>query len=141
MQTEFVLGGTKLTPQDWKAANYAHYYNSSKELEQSKLLRNAALGLCDKASSRARDNQLDVTKRLDYRLRNVTDWKSMVDKEKLAVTNEMQALRYHINLLRNALHATEGPLEIPKKALAVRRKRTGNDLVSDQVEIELYKEK
>ncbi len=67
MQTALVQVGTKLTPQDWKAANYAHYFNSSKELEQSKLLRNAALNLCGKASTRARDNQLDVTKKLDGR--------------------------------------------------------------------------
>ena len=139
MQTELVTIGAKLTPQDWKASNYAHYFNSKKELEQSKLLRNATLELCGKAAERARENQLGVTKKLDGRLRDVTSWKSTVDKEKLAVANEMQALRYHISLLKNALRATEVPLEIPKKALAVRRKRTGSDLVRDQVEIELYK--
>ena len=139
MQTEIVQIGTKLNPQEWKASNYAHYFNSKKELEQSKLLRDATLNLCGKAAERSRSNQLNVTRKLDSRLQNVSSWKSNVDKEKLAVANEMQALRYHISLLKNALNATEIPLEIPKKALAVRRKRTGSDLVRDQVEIELYK--
>ena len=139
MQSELVPMGTKLNPQEWKAANYAQYFNSKKELEQSKLLRDATLQLCEKSAERARSNQIGVTRRLDYRLRDVSGLKSSVDKEKLAVANEMQALRYHISLLRNAFAATEMPMEIPRKALAVRRKRTGNDLVRDQVEIELYK--
>lgn len=138
MQTEVIQVGTKFTPQDWKASNFAHYFNSKKELEQSKILRNATLQLCDKSSDRARYNQIGVTRKLDVRLRDVSDWKRNVDKEKLAASNELQALRYHIQLLKNASDATEKPLEIPKKALAVRRKRTGNDLVRDQVEIELY---
>jgi len=140
MQSELVQVGTKLNPQEWKAANYAHYFNSKKEIEQSKLLRDATFNLCDHSAERARNNQIGVTRKLDYRLRDVSSLKSNVDKEKLAVANEMQALRYHISLLRNAFNATELPLEIPKKALAVRRKRTGNDLVRDQVEIDLYKE-
>ena len=139
MQSELVQIGTKLNPQEWKAANYAHYFNSKKEVEQSKLLRDTTLHLCERAAERARNNQIQVTRRLDTRLRDVSGWKGSVDKEKLAVANEMQALRYHISLLKNALAATEMPLEIPKKALAVRRKRTGNDLVRDEVEIELYK--
>ena len=139
MQSELVQIGTKLNPQEWKAANYAHFFNSKKELEQSKLLRDATLHLCEKSAERARNNQIGVTRKLDYRLRDVSGLKGTVDKEKLAVANEMQALRYHISLLKNALAATEIPMEIPKKALALRRKRTGSDLVRDQVEIELYK--
>ena len=139
MQSELVQVGTKLNPQEWKAANYAHFFNSKKELEQSKLLRDATLQLCEKSAERARSNQIGVTRRLDYRLRDVSSLKGNVDKEKLAVANEMQALRYHISLVRNALAATEFPMEIPKKALSMRRKRTGSDLVRDQVEIELYK--
>jgi len=104
------------------------------------LLRDATLHLCEKSAERARNNQIGVTRKLDYRLRDVSGLKGTVDKEKLAVANEMQALRYHISLLKNALAATEIPMEIPKKALALRRKRTGSDLVRDQVEIELYKE-
>ncbi len=140
MQTEFITVGTKLTPQDWSAANYAHSYNSKKELEQSKLLRGATLDLIGKAAERARDNQGVVTRKIDKRLQTVTNWKSEVDKEASAVAAEMKALSYHINLLQNALNSTHGPLEIPKKSLSVRRKRTGNDLVRDNVEIELYAE-
>ena len=140
MQTEFMQVSTKLTPQDWLANNYAHSFNSKKELEQGKFLREATLDLVGKAAERARHHQTKVSGKLDKRLQTVTNWKSEVDKEAHAVAAEMKALSYHINLLQNALNATQVPLEIPKKSLAVRRKRTGNDLVRDTVEIELYSE-
>ena len=140
MQTEYIQVSSKLTPQDWHAANYSHNYSSKKELEQAKMLRDATMDLVGKACERARQNQTDVTKKIDKRLHKVTNWKSEVDKEAQAVAAEMKALSYHINLLENALNATNNPLEIPKKSLSVRRKRTGNDLVRDDVEIQLYTE-
>eukprot|EP00112_Aurelia_sp_Birch-Aquarium-sp1_P022809 Seg6559.1 transcript_id=Seg6559.1/GoldUCD/mRNA.D3Y31 product=Tektin-4 protein_id=Seg6559.1/GoldUCD/D3Y31 len=140
MQTEFIQVTSKLTPQDWHAANYAHNYSSKKELEQSKMLRSATMDLLGKSAERARSNQTDVTKKIDKRLQKVTNWKSEVDRESQAVSAEMKALSYHINLLENALNSTENPLTVPKKSLSVRRKRTGNDLVRDNVEIQLYTE-
>ena len=139
MTTSFVQVNSKITPQEWHATNYAHYFNSKKEVDQGLLLRNATYDLMNKASSRARKNQLAVTNKLAGRLSDVTNLKAEVDKEHSAVCTEMNALKYHIGLLRNALDATAGPLENPKKAISLRRKRTGNDLVRDQVEIQLHK--
>lgn len=84
-------------------------------------------------------NQLECSKRLAERLKDIHFWRSELAREISDLLSETEAMLAQKKRLENGLRCTEIPLHIASDNLNCRQRREGNDLVQDDVELNLLK--
>jgi hypothetical protein len=82
---------------------------------------------------------MDVNKKLDNRIHDISYWKAELEKQHNETVAEIKALQAFIGRLEKGLAATEKPLNIAQQCLGFRERRVRIDLVHDRVENHLSK--
>ncbi|XP_031429251.1 tektin-1 [Clupea harengus] len=131
----------KFLPREWKHANDVHYGNAESERIRSELLTADSQRLmeqCDRATKRMQEQ---ASKRLEQRIHDIKFWKLELDKKLDEVVHETENLITCQSRVHRALESCSEPLRVTMQGLVEREKRVGIDLVHDEVEQELMREK
>ena len=86
-------------------------------------------------------NQSDNTKRLQNRARDIDDWKQCLERAIRAMTDEICTLEEQRRRLKQAMNVLQMPESIVTECLETRTRRPDNEIVRDEPEEELIKEK
>ncbi|UJR27298.1 hypothetical protein I4U23_008593 [Adineta vaga] len=130
----------KYNPNEWHENNYAKYYQTFQDRDESEKQRWQATRTENETLALSHQTQALSTKKLQQRLHDVNFWKFELNRMIEDVRNETDLLVAQKKRLTNALDATEAPLHIATESLANRDRRYGEDRVYDGVEVALMKE-
>ncbi|XP_076451129.1 tektin-4-like [Babylonia areolata] len=130
----------KYNPSEWHEGNYAKYYQSFVDRDQSERNRHESKRTRNETGELANATQDDVTKKLGERCEDLDFWKSELNREIQDVIDVTDNLLAQKKRLENALRAAEIALHISTDNLNCRQRRLGLDLVQDAPEISLLKE-
>lgn len=130
---------TRYTPQDWLTSNQSGFHASDRVRAGAELMRLDATRLCREVCDKTKKNQDESTKRLGDRMEEVEHWKKELQNELDNMIEENRAMEKMFGCVEKALAETEEPLNIAQRCLFEREKRSGIDLVHDNVEEELLK--
>lgn len=86
-------------------------------------------------------NQCDNTKRLQNRSRDIDDWKQCLERAIRAMTDEICTLEEQRRRLKQAMNVLQMPESIVSECLQTRTRRPDQELVRDEPEEELIREK
>lgn len=86
-------------------------------------------------------NQSDNTKRLQNRSRDIDDWKQCLEQAIRAMTDEICTLEEQRRRLKQAMNVLQIPESIASECLRTRTRRPDQELVRDEPEEQLIKEK
>lgn len=86
-------------------------------------------------------NQCDNTKRLQNRSRDIDDWKQCLERAIRAMTDEICTLEEQRRRLKQAMNVLQMPESIVSECLQTRTRRPDQELIRDEPEEELIKEK
>lgn len=131
---------TKYTPEDWQTSNSSYFSASDRSRSAAELMRMDASRVCREACDKTRKTQNESTKKLGDRVGDTEYWKKEVQNELDSVIQETADLQKVSDCVEKALAETEEPFNITRQCLMEREKRTGIDLVNDEVEKQLLKE-
>lgn len=129
----------KFSPQQWRSSNLLNVSSGEKERATAERLRDECSRLRTETSLRTHRTQMDVNKKLDNRIHDISYWKAELEKQHNETVAEIKALQAFIGRLEKALAATERPLNIAQQCLGFRERRVKIDLVHDSVENHLSK--
>ena len=129
----------KINPPEWHESNYAKYYQSFANRDNSENVRNQSKDSIKETEAITNATQNETTKKLNERLKDITFWKGEVEREIEDIICETDQLLAQKKRLEVALRATEVPLHISTDNLDCRLRRQGVDLVQDEVELNLLK--
>jgi len=130
----------KYNPPEWHETNYAKYYQSFADRDNSEKVRHSAKATIKETDAITEQAQAESTKKLGERLKDINFWKFELNREIQDMISETDLLLAQKKRLENALRATEIPLHIATDNLNCRQRRQGVDLVQDDVELNLLKE-
>ncbi|XP_062408048.1 tektin-1 [Sardina pilchardus] len=131
----------KFLPHEWKHANDVNRGNAESERARSERLTVESQRLmeqCDRATKHMQDQ---ARKRLEQRIHDIKFWKLELDKKLDEVVSETEDLVTSKSRVQKALESCFEPLRVTMQCLEEREKRVGIDLVHDEVEQDLMKEK
>lgn len=86
-------------------------------------------------------NQCDNTKRLQNRSRDIDDWKQCLERAIRAMTDEICTLEEQRRRLKQAMNVLQMPDSIVSECLQTRARRPDQELVRDEPEEQLIREK
>lgn len=129
----------KYTPQQWRTSNVLNVSSGEKERATAERLRDECSRLRTETALLTHRTQTDVNKKLEYRISDITYWKTELEKQHAETVAEIKALQAFIGRLEKALAATERPLNVSKQCLEYRERRVKVDLVHDNVETHISK--
>lgn len=129
----------KYTPQQWRTSNVLNVSSGEKERATAERLRDDCARLRTETALLTHRTQTDVNKKLEYRIHDITYWKTELEKQHAETVVEIKALQAFIGRLEKALAATEKPLNVSKQCLDYRERRVKIDLVHDNVETHISK--
>lgn len=130
---------SKYAPNEWHESNYAKYYHSFVDRDNAERIRHESKRCANETESTTNKTQAEVTKKLGERIQDINFWKFELEREIRDVIAETDLLLEQKKRLENATRATEIPLHISTDNLNCRQRRTGVDLVQDDVELGLLK--
>uniref|UniRef100_A0A3B3QEQ7 Tektin n=1 Tax=Paramormyrops kingsleyae TaxID=1676925 RepID=A0A3B3QEQ7_9TELE len=128
-------------PSEWRQANQEHYGNANAELSRSERLIAASKRLVEESDKAVQRMQQDVNKRLEQRIQDIRFWRQELNLSLENMVLEVEALLTLRTRLERALAGCSEPLDVTLQCLAERENRVGIDLVHDEVEKELKKQK
>ncbi|KAL2096098.1 hypothetical protein ACEWY4_008246 [Coilia grayii] len=131
----------KFLPHEWRHGNNVQYRNAESERARSERLTAESERLieqCEKATKRMQD---EASKRLEQRIHDIKYWKLELDRKLDEVVRETENLITCKSRVQRALESCSEPLRVTIQCLIEREKRMGIDLVHDEVEQELMKER
>lgn len=131
---------SKFNPAEWHESNYAKYYQSFVDRDNSEKICNNSSAVLKETAATTKATQDAATKLLTERLHDVNFWKFELNREIQDVIAETDLLLVQEKRLQKAIRATEVPLHIATDNLNCRKRREGVDLVQDEVELSLLKE-
>jgi len=131
---------TRYTPGDWFKSNVSNYKTSESWRKSAERLREDTNRLVQEKDQLTFRTQRETSKNLGERVSNITFWKSELQHETDNQVAETNALIEVKKRLERALAETEGPLQVAQECLYHRERRSGIDLVHDDVETNLLKE-
>jgi len=137
---KLVEAPTKYTQKEWNVSNHLNYEKSEKERKTGEMIRDESARLAHETHITTLKTQNDVNKKIEQRLKDISFWKSELDRQYKETEDEIKRMIEYKNRLEVALNATEIPLHIAKECLQNRQKRMSIDLVHDDVEVQLLKE-
>lgn len=137
---KIVQGPTRFTHPEWTTSNLTKYSNAEVERAAAERLVEESKRLADETEKRTEKTQRDVNKKFEQRLDDINYWKNELDDKLNGLSVEIDNLNAFKTRVEKALEATSEPLHIAQQCLANREKRTGIDLVHDDVQKQLIKE-
>ncbi|KAK3741097.1 hypothetical protein QZH41_013933, partial [Actinostola sp. cb2023] len=130
----------KFSPQQWRSSNVLNVSSGEKERATAERLRDECSRLRTETALQTHRTQMDVNKKLDTRIHDISYWRAELEKQHNETVAEIKALQAFIGRLEKASAATEKPLNIAQQCLGFRERRVKIDLVHDRVENHLSKE-
>jgi len=131
---------SRYTPGDWFKSNVSTYKTSESWRKNAERLREDTKRLVQEKDQLTERTQRETDKNLGERVSSIAFWKSELQHETSNQIAETNALKAQRKKLEQFLDETEAPLHVAKECLYHREKRTGNDLVHDDVEKKLIQE-
>lgn len=99
--------------------------------------KNSIMRACDITAL----NQSDNTKRLQHRSKDIDDWKQCLERTIRSMTDEICTLEEQRRRLKVAMKVLQMPDSIVSECLQTRSRRPDQEIVRDEPEEELIKEK
>uniref|UniRef100_W5ULF1 Tektin n=1 Tax=Ictalurus punctatus TaxID=7998 RepID=W5ULF1_ICTPU len=131
----------KFLPSEWKHANHTRFRSAEAERARSVRLTAECKRLIEESEKSVRCMQQDANNRLEKRLKDVTFWRQELEQKLHEMVQEIEQLLVIKDRVERALGSCSGPLQATLDCLDERQKRVEIDLVHDEVEKELQKEK
>ncbi|XP_072547640.1 tektin-1 [Salminus brasiliensis] len=131
----------KFLPSEWKHANQVHFGIAETERARSERLGAECKRLVEESEKSVRRMQQDANKRLEQRIKDIKFWRQELDQKLQEMVQEIEVLITYKNRVEKALESTSEPLKATLDCLDERQKRVAIDLVNDEVEREMLKEK
>jgi len=126
---------------DWFTSNYANSTNAERQRGASHDVRQEARFLRNETDNKTKWDQLDNNTRLSDRVDIIRKWKDILEKTLADLDKEIADLSDSKDSLENCLEAKNIPTETNIENLVTREGRQTIDLVEDEVEDQLHKEK
>ncbi|XP_024298038.1 tektin-1 [Oncorhynchus tshawytscha] len=131
----------KFLPPEWRLANQIHYGNAEVERSRSERLTAESKRLIEESGMAAKRMQQDANKRLEQRIHDIKFWRTELDQKLEEVVQEIEVLISYKSRVERALESCAEPLRVALQCLTERQRRVSIDLVHDDVERELMKER
>ncbi|KAI1890178.1 hypothetical protein AGOR_G00171010 [Albula goreensis] len=131
----------KFLPSEWLLTNQVQYGNAEAECSRSERVIASSKALVEETDKATQRMQQDVNKKLEQRIHNVRFWKEELNRELDEMTREMEELQTFRTRVEKALESCSEPLQVTQQCLTEREKHEGTELVHDEAELELRKEK
>ncbi|KAM6110800.1 tektin-1 [Pterocles gutturalis] len=130
----------KFHPSEWDIANKMQCASTESQQSRSECMIAESQRLLDEIEKKTRKTQSDVNKKIEQRREEIKFWKQELDNKLEQIVHETEVLLTFKTRLEKSLESCREPLDIAQKCLLNRQRRTGIDLVHDEVEQELVKE-
>lgn len=131
----------KFTHGEWTHSNHSNYNTAEQQRAAAERLIDESDRLIDETDVTTKKTQRDVNKKFEQRLDDITFWKDELNRKLDDTKHEIDTLVAYQTRLRNALEACQEPLAIVNQCLGYRENRVAIDLVHDDVERNLLKER
>ncbi|XP_076832614.1 tektin-1 isoform X2 [Brachyhypopomus gauderio] len=131
----------KFLPSEWKCANQVRLGAAEAERARSERLTAQCKRLMEESEKSASRLQQDANKKLEHRIKDIKFWKLELDQKVQEMVQEIDVLITYKNRVERALESLSEPLKATLECLKERQGRVAVDLVSDEAEKELLKEK
>ncbi|XP_041456627.1 tektin-1-like [Lytechinus variegatus] len=139
--SKLIQAPQRFTHGEWNYSNHANYNSAEKQRASAERLIDESNRLLDETEEATKKTQRDVNKKFEQRLDDVTYWKDELERKLKDSKDEIEMLLAYKTRLQNALEACKEPLDIVNKCLNYREGRVAIDLVHDDVEKNLLKER
>ncbi|NXE09887.1 TEKT1 protein, partial [Lophotis ruficrista] len=130
----------KFHPSEWDIANKMQRATTESQKSRSEHVTAESQRLLNEIEKTTQKTQSDVNKKIEQRREEIKFWKQELDNKLEQIVHETEILLTLKTRLEKSLESCKEPLIITKKCLLNRQRRTGIDLVHDEVEQELVKE-
>ncbi|XP_014017688.2 tektin-1 isoform X2 [Salmo salar] len=131
----------KFLPPEWRLANQIHYGNAEAERSRSERLTAESKRLIEESGMAAKRMQQDASKRLEQRIHDIKFWRTELDQKLEEIVQEIEVLISYKSRVERALESCAEPLRVALQCMTERQRRVSIDLVHDDVERELMKER
>lgn len=126
---------------DWHKSNFTVSTNAERQRTASHDVRQSARHLRNETDNKTKWDQLDNNTRLADRIDHIRKWKDILEKTLSDVDKEIADLSASKEELEEDLQAKNMPTDVNVENLVTREGRQSIDLVEDQTEDQLHKEK
>ncbi|KAI7801113.1 putative tektin-1, partial [Triplophysa rosa] len=131
----------KFLPHEWKHANQVQFRRSEAERTRSEKLTAECKRLIEDSDTSTKRMQQDAQKKLEQRIQDIKFWRQELERTFEEMVQEIETLVVFKSRVERALESCAQPLQVTLQCLAERQKQVAIDLVHDEVEEELLKEK
>ncbi|XP_067102937.1 tektin-1 [Osmerus mordax] len=131
----------KFMPPEWRLANQLQYVSAEAERARSERLIAESKRLMEESDNTAKRMQRDANQRLEQRIHDIKFWRQELDQKLEEIVQEIEVLIIFKSRVEKALESCAEPLRVTLLCLEERQKRVAIDLVHDEVERELMKER
>ncbi|CAO1358227.1 unnamed protein product [Diamesa tonsa] len=132
---------TRFSTNEWRRRNFNTLEEASNVINQSIVVENNAKNAIMKSYEITDRNQSDNTKRLQNRSREIDDWKETLQRAIRAMTDEICTMEEQRRRLKQAMNVLQMPESIASECLQTRTSRPEPELIRDEPEEELIKER
>ncbi|GAA6086429.1 tektin-1 [Tachysurus ichikawai] len=131
----------KFLPPEWEHANHVHFRRAEAERARSERLTDECKRLIEESEKTVKRMQQDANNRLEQRLKDIKFWRQELEQKLQEMVQEIKLLLTLKSRVERALGSCSEPLQATLDCLNERQKRVEIDLVHDNLEKELLKEK
>ncbi|KAF7700392.1 tektin-1 [Silurus meridionalis] len=131
----------KFLPSEWKYVNHVLFRSAEAEQESSERLTAECKRLIEETEKSVRRMQQEAKNQLEQRIKDVKFWRQELEQKLHEMVQEIELLLTVKNRVERSLASCSEPLQVTLDCLNERQKRVAIDLVDDEVEKELLKEK
>ncbi|XP_060744510.1 tektin-1 [Tachysurus vachellii] len=131
----------KFLPPEWEHANHLHFRRAEAERARSERLTDECKRLIEESEKTVKRMQQDANNRLEQRLKDIKFWRQELEQKLHEMVQEIELLLTMKSRVERALGSCAEPLQATLDCLNERQKRVEIDLVHDNLEKELLKEK
>uniref|UniRef100_A0A8C2EB00 Tektin-1 n=1 Tax=Cyprinus carpio TaxID=7962 RepID=A0A8C2EB00_CYPCA len=131
----------KFLPSEWKHANQVQFRSSEAERSHSQRLTAECQSLIEESDKSTKRMQQDALKKLEQRIQDIKFWRLELNQKFEEMVQEIETLIIFKSRVERALESCSEPFQVTLQCLTERQKRVAIDLVHDEVEEELLKEK
>jgi tektin-2 len=137
----YVKPVTRYATSDWFTSNYTISTNAERQRTASHDTRQESRFLRNETTNKTKWDQLDNNTRLADRVDNIRKWKDILEKTLADLDKEIADLSEAKEQTEVQLEAMNLPTEVNVENLVQREGRQNIDVVQDEVEDQLFKEK
>lgn len=137
----YVKPGERYATSDWHTANYVLSTNAERQRTASHDTRQEARYLRNETSNKTKWDQHDNNTRLADRVDHIRQWKEVLERTVSELDREIAALNESKEALEQSLEDKNLPTEVNVENLVTREGRRNIDVVEDEAEDQLLKER